>query len=99
MIEVLGLKRARGTAGPLTVRIGDRTCLMEYSISPAGSDAVIGHIVLTLLDLVAAAGRLAPRHPDGPVWALRDHRRDDTRAEEAGAGEGTKYRPQQPTAA
>ncbi len=75
VIEVLGLRRLSrpsGTqAGPVTVRIGDRSSITECSVGRAGSEVVVGHVVLTLLDLVASDGRLVPRHPDGPVWALR----------------------------
>ena len=45
--------------------------MTECHVGEAGSDVVIGHVVLTLLDLVAGDRRLAPRHPDGPVWPLR----------------------------
>ena len=58
----------------MTVRIGDRSAMTECIVGRAGTEVLIGHVVLTLLDLVAdqETGRLAPRHPDGPVWALRD---------------------------
>ena len=48
--------------------------MTECIVGRAGTEVLIGHMVLTLLDLVAdqETGRLAPRHPDGPVWALRD---------------------------
>ena len=76
VVEVLGLTRRSGTtrAGPVTVRIGDRSAMTECIVGRAGTEVLIGHVVLTLLDLVAdqETGRLAPRHPDGPVWALRD---------------------------
>ena len=75
VVEVLGLRRQSGTMGPgpVTVRIGDRSRILECSVGRAGSEVLIGHMVLTLLDLVAdpETGHLAPRHPDGPVWGLR----------------------------
>ena len=39
----------------------------------AGSQVLIGRVVLELLDLVADCGNqtLTPRHPEGPVLAVR----------------------------
>ena len=41
-------------------------------MGPAGSQVLIGHVVLELLDLVADCSNrtLAPRHPEGPVLAV-----------------------------
>ena len=76
LAEVLGLRRLSRPSGtharPVTVRIGDRSAMTECSVGEAGSDVVIGHVALTVLDLVAGNGRLVPRHLDGPVWPLRD---------------------------
>ena len=73
VIEILGPRRRSGTtrAGLVTVLIGDRSAMTECSVGGAGSEVIIGHVVLTLLDLVASDGRLVPRHPDRPVWPLR----------------------------
>ena len=77
IIELLGLKQESGSMGPgpVTVQIGDRSGMTECIVGRAGSEVLIGHVILTLLDLVAdhETGRLVPRHPDGPVWALRSH--------------------------
>ena len=68
LVAVLGLgrrSRPSGHAGPVTVRIGDRSAMPECHVGEVGSDVVIGHVVLTLLDLrrrrrppgAAASGR------------------------------------------
>ena len=66
MVEVLGLgrrNRPSGQAGPVTIRSGDRSAMTECSVGEAGSNVVIGHVVLTLLDLVAG--------DDGLVFGIR----------------------------
>ena len=42
-------------------------------MGPAGSQVLIGQLVLEALDLITDCrnGTLAPRHPEGPVLALR----------------------------
>ena len=45
----------------------------EAIVEPAGSQVLIGQVVLETLDLVADCRNrtLAPRHPEGPVLAIR----------------------------
>ena len=45
----------------------------EAIVGPAGSQVLIGQIVLEALDLIADCRNrtLAPSHPEGPVLALR----------------------------
>jgi hypothetical protein len=49
-----------------------RSTTTDCLVGPAGSQAVVGHVVLAMLDLVAdEAGTLRPRDPDGPVLSLK----------------------------
>lgn len=61
-------------AGPLTIRIGDRSTVTDCLIVPSGADALIGQIVLERLDLIADCTRqtLSPRpeSPDLPLVRL-----------------------------
>ena len=59
----------RPLAGPLTLRIGDRSMVSDCIVGPPGSEAVIGLTVLTYLDLAEdpTSGKLTPRHPE---WTL-----------------------------
>ena len=67
-----GRREQRRLAGPVTVRIGDRSTTTDCLVGPAGSQAVVGHVVLAMLDLVVdEAGTLRPRDPDGPVLSLK----------------------------
>lgn len=43
----------RPVAGPLTVRIGDRWMPANCIVVPAGTDALVGQVVMEQLDLVA----------------------------------------------
>ena len=45
----------------------------EAIVGPAGSEFLIGELVLEALDLIADCRRrtLAPRHREGPVLAIR----------------------------
>ena len=45
----------------------------EAIVGPAGSQVLIGQVVLEVLDLIADCRNqtLAPRHPEGPVLPLR----------------------------
>ena len=45
----------------------------EAIVGPAGSEILIGQLVLEALDLIADCRnqKLAPRHPEGPVLATR----------------------------
>jgi len=57
----------------VTFEIGDLATQTEAIVGPAGSQVLIGQLVLEALDLVADCRHrtLAPRHPEGPVLALR----------------------------
>ena len=57
----------------ITIEIGDLATHTEAIIGPAGSEVLIGQLVLEALDLIADCrrGTLAPRHPEGPVLAIR----------------------------
>ena len=59
----------RPLAGPVTVRIGNRAMVTNCIIGPPQSEALIGQVVLEMLDLIAdcANHTLEPRHPDYPV--------------------------------
>ena len=55
------------------IEIGNLATQTEAIVGPAGSQVLIGQVVLELLDLVADCRNqtLAPRHPEGPVLAVR----------------------------
>ncbi|MDE2904532.1 MAG: retroviral-like aspartic protease family protein [Acidobacteriota bacterium] len=57
----------------VTVEIGDLATETECIIGAPGSEVLIGQIVLEALDLIADCTNrtLTPRHPEGPVLALR----------------------------
>ena len=57
----------------LTIEIGNLATHTEAIVGPAGSEVLIGQTVLEVLDLIADCRNrtLAPRHPEGPVLALR----------------------------
>ena len=57
----------------VTAEIGDRATRTEAIVGPAGSQVLIGHGVLAMLDLVAdsKSRTLVPGHPGGPVPAIR----------------------------
>ena len=57
----------------LTIEIGNLATRTEAIVGPAGSQVLIGQIVLEVLDLIPDCRNrtLAPRHPEGPVLALR----------------------------
>ena len=65
--------RRAGRSGPVGIEIGDRVTVTDCVVEARGSKLVIGHIVLAVLDLVVdtKTRTLAPRHPEGPVIALR----------------------------
>ena len=69
-----GQRRERPIAGPLTVRIGDRKTSTDCVVVPAGADALVGQLVMKVLDLVADCVRqtLGPRpeSPDRPLLRL-----------------------------
>lgn len=56
-------------AGPVTVRIGDRSMSTDAIVGPPLSEPVIGQVILEVLDLIADCAKQAlhPRVPDLPV--------------------------------
>ena len=61
-------------AGPLTVHVGDRWTFARCIVTPPGTEALIGQIIMEELDLVADCRNqtLGPRPeaPDAPVMRL-----------------------------
>ena len=57
----------------VTIEIGSLTTESECIIGPAGSEVLIGQVVLEALDLIADSTNrtVTPRRPEGPVLALR----------------------------
>ena len=57
----------------VTIEIGSLATETECIIGAAGSEVLIGQVVLEALDLVADCTKrtVTPRHPEGPVLALR----------------------------
>jgi len=57
----------------VTIEIGNLATWTEAIVGPAGSQVLIGQLVLEALDLIAdrSSGKLEPRHPEGPVLAIR----------------------------
>ena len=57
----------------VTIRIGNLATWTEAIVGPPGSQVLIGQVVLEILDLIADCKNrtLTPRHPDGPVLAIR----------------------------
>ena len=81
-LEVVGTTRVTyaderedelGVAGPVTVRIGDRSVMTECIVGRTGTQVLIGQVVLEQLDLIADCRNRTPtpRDPDGPVIAVR----------------------------
>ena len=57
----------------VTIELGELATRTEAIVGPARSEVLIGQLVLEALDLIADCrnGTLAPRHPEGPVLAIR----------------------------
>ena len=57
----------------VTIEVGDLATRVETIVGPAGSQVLIGQVVLEQLDLIADCKNrtLTPRHPEGPVLAIR----------------------------
>ena len=57
----------------VTVEVGNLSTWVETIVGPAGSQVLIGQVVLEQLDLIADCKNrtLTPRHPEGPVLAIR----------------------------
>ena len=68
-----GERREERPVTDVTIEIGNLATRTEAIVGPAGSQVLIGQIVLEVLDLIADCRNrtLAPRHPEGPVLALR----------------------------
>ena len=66
-------RREQRPVTDVTIEIGNLTTRTEAIVGPAGSQVLIGQVVLETLDLIADCKNqtLAPRHPEGPVLALR----------------------------
>ena len=66
----------RPLAGPVTVRIGNRSMNTDCVVGPPSSEPLIGQIVLEALDLIAdcANRTLTPRFPDYPLLKLKQSR-------------------------
>ena len=63
----------RPLAGPVTVRIGNRSMTTNCVVGPPLSEALIGQVVLETLDLIADCTQrtLSPRYPDYPLLKLK----------------------------
>ena len=57
----------------VTIGIGNLATDTETIVGPAGSQVLLGQVVLEQLDLIADCKNrtLTPRHPEGPVLAIR----------------------------
>ena len=68
-------KETRRVAGPLTLQIGNRSMTTECIVGPPLSQPLIGHVVLSALDLVADCSQrtLGPRpeSPDLPLIKMK----------------------------
>ena len=69
----LGLRHRRAGRAPVTIEVGNFSTSVETIVGPAGSQVLIGQVVLEQLDLIAdfTHRTLTPRHPEGPVLAIR----------------------------
>ena len=66
-------RREKRPVTDVTIEIGNLATRTEAIVGPAGSEVLIGQLVLEALDLIAdcRSRTLAPRHPEGPVLAIR----------------------------
>ena len=73
VVERTPRKEERPLAGPVTVRIGNRSMSTDCVVGPPLSEPLIGQIVLEALDLIAdcANRTLTPRFPDYPLLKLK----------------------------
>lgn len=62
----------RPVAGPVTVRIGDRSTRTDCVVGPPSGEVLIGQIILEALDLIADCTNrtLTPRIPDYPLLRI-----------------------------
>ena len=65
-------KAERPVAGPVTVRIGDRSTRTDCVVGPPSGEVLIGQIILEALDLIADCTNrtLTPRIPDYPLLRI-----------------------------
>ena len=65
-------REERPMAGPVTVRIGDRSTRTDCVVGPLLSEVLIGQVILEALDLIADSTNrtLTPRTPDYPLLNL-----------------------------
>ena len=63
----------RPRAGPVSVRIGNRTMVTDCIVGPPLSEPLIGQVVLETLDLIADRWNrtVTPRYPDYPLLKLK----------------------------
>lgn len=63
----------RPLAGPVSVRIANRSMVMNCIVEPPLSESLIGQVVLETLDLIAdcTTRTLTPRYPDYPLLKLK----------------------------
>ena len=68
-----GCRRDERPVTDLIIEIGNLTTSTEAIVGAAGSEVLIGQVVLEILDLIADSRNrtLTPRHPEGPVLAVR----------------------------
>ena len=66
-------REERPLAGPVTVKIGNRSMSMDCVVGPPLSEPLIGQVVLETLDLIADCTNrtLTPRYPDYPLLKLK----------------------------
>ena len=66
-------RREQRPVTDVTIEIGNLATRTEAIVGRAGTQVLIGQLVLEALDLIADCRnqKLAPRHPEGPVLAIR----------------------------
>ena len=66
-------RERRPVAGPVRIGIADLTTELQCIVGRRGTEVLVGQMVLEALDLVADCTNrtVAPRHPEGPVLAVR----------------------------
>ena len=66
-------REERPIAGPVTIEISNLAMRTDCIVGAPESELLIGQIVLEALDLIAdcTSQKVTPRHPEGPVLALR----------------------------
>ena len=93
-------REERPLAGPVSVQIGDRTMITNCVVGPPLSEALIGQVVLEMLDLIADCTKrtLTPRYPDYPLLKLKAAAMASSEGGAEGAGlPGVSSRPRRAT--